>query len=108
MPSAYAIVVDGSGEVTEHLLGDHTPGTVLNTSVSVLNHSVANGLRTVVVSRPLAGLTARHFSFDARKMSLPFITALGSTPTFGYHKSRTVGTIALWPVHLPPPRPFGT
>ena len=30
MPSAYAIVVDGSGKVTEHLLGHHTPGTVLS------------------------------------------------------------------------------
>ncbi len=97
MPGAYAVVVDGSGKVSEHLLGDHTAGTVLNTSVTIVSNNVVDGKRTVVLSRPLAGLTAQHHSFEADKLSLDFISALGSTPTFGYHKSRTVGTIAMWP-----------
>lgn len=97
MTGAYAIVVDGSGQVTEHLLGHHTAGTVLKSSISVLNHTVADGKRTLVLSRPLKGLTLLHHSFDATKLTLDFITALGSSGTFGYHKSRTVGTLALWP-----------
>jgi hypothetical protein len=97
MPGAYAVVVDGTGKVSEHMLGDHTAGTVLSASVKIINHTVANGKRTIVLTRPLAGLTSKHHSFDAAKLSLDFITALGSTPTFSHHKSRTVGTIAMWP-----------
>jgi hypothetical protein len=97
MPGAYAIVVDGSGQVSEHLLGHHTAGTVLATSIKVLNSTVADGKRTVVVRRPLRGLTKQHQSFSPTQLSIDFITALGSTPKFGYHKSRTAGTIALWP-----------
>ena len=51
----------------------------------------------VVMTRPLAGLSNRHHSFSATQLSVDFIAALGSTPAFGYHKSKTVGTIALWP-----------
>ena len=97
MPGAYAVVVDGSGTVSEHLLGDHTAGTVLNSSVKVVSNKVLDGKRTVVLSRPLTGLTAQHHSFEADKLSLDFIAALGSTPTFSYHRSRTVGTITMWP-----------
>ena len=97
MPGAYAIVVDGGGKATEHLLGHHTAGAALNTSVRVLKSSVADGKRTVVLRRALAGLTAQHHTFDPKRLSLDFITALGSGPTFGYHKARTVGTIGLWP-----------
>jgi hypothetical protein len=87
MPGAYAIVVDGGGKATEHLLGHHTAGAVLNTSVQVLKSSVADGKRTVVLRRALAGLTAQHHTFDPKRLSLDFITALGSGPTFGYHKA---------------------
>ena len=97
MPSDYAIVVDGTGKVTEHLLGHHTAGTVLGASIKVLNNTVQDGKRTVVMTRPLAGPSMQHHSFSPTQLSIDFITALGSTPTFGYHKSKTVGTIALWP-----------
>jgi len=93
----YAIVVDGTGKVTEHMLGHHTAGTVLSASIKVLNSTVVDGKRTVVMTRPLAGLTKQHHSFSPTALSIDFINALGSTPTFGYHKSKTVGTIALWP-----------
>ena len=97
MPGAYAIVVDGAGKVTEHLLGHHTAGTVLGASVKVLNSTVLDGKRTLVLRRALGGLSAQHHTFDPKKLSLDFITALGSGPTFGYHKSRTVG-IGLYPI----------
>lgn len=107
MPGAYAIVVDGEGSVTEHLLGDHTAGKALQTSVKVVNNTVHDGNRTIVLTRPLQGITAQHHNFDATDLSLNFISALGSTPTFGYHKSRTVGTIAMWP-KTPSPSQGGT
>jgi hypothetical protein len=109
----YAIVVDGNGRVTEHLLGEHTPGVQLNTSVQVLRNSVEGGMRTVVVQRPLRGLTPKHHTFDPRKMLLNFINAIGSGPTFSYHKSKTASSISLWPTSAPacvcsvPAVPFG-
>lgn len=66
-------------------------------SIKVLNSTVADGKRTVVMTRLLNGLTKQHHTFSPTQLSIDFITALGSSPTFGYHKSKTVGTIALWP-----------
>ena len=95
--SPYAIVVDGAGAVTEHVLADHAAGIVLNGSVAVLSHTVAGGVRTLTLTRPLAGATNAHYTFDADKLSLDFITATGSGAAFGFHKAKTVGTLALWP-----------
>jgi len=102
--SPWAIVIDGNGKVTERVLGDHAAGILLNSSVQIISHTVANGTRTVAMSRPLAGLTPQHHTFDATKLALDFISAIGSTPTFGYHKSKTVATITLWPT-TPGPNP---
>jgi hypothetical protein len=108
MFGAYAIVVDGEGAVTEHSLGLHAAGSVLTTSVTVVNNTVsADGkLRTVVVTRALAGASPLHYSFDPNKLLLNFICALGSTPQFAYHAARTTDTIALWP-QTPPPSAGG-
>lgn len=96
--SPYAIVIDGQGKAAEYTLTDQgSANKLIAPSVTVVSSTVANGSRTVVLARPLAGITPQHYSFNSRKLSLDFIAALGSTPTFGYHKSRTVGTLALWP-----------
>jgi len=42
-------------------------------------------------------LTPQHHVFDPKKLSMDFISALGASGTFSYHKSKTVGTLALWP-----------
>ena len=44
--------------------------------------------------RPLKGLTEQHHSFSPTQLSIAFIAALGSTPTFGYHNT-IVGVGAL-------------
>ena len=95
--SPYTITVDGKGQVTERVLGDHAPGVVLNSSIKVISHSVSAGKRTVVLSRSLHGLTPQHHDFDPQKLSLDFISAVGSGPDFGFHKAKTASTISLWP-----------
>merc|ERR1712072_1535363 len=101
------------GGVTEHVLGKNTPGVQLNTSVKVLSNTVASGMRTVVIQRPLKGLTPQHHTFDARKMALDFINAIGSGADFAYHKTKTASSILLWPASAPaclcsiPAVPFG-
>jgi hypothetical protein len=92
--------------VTERVLGDHAAGIVLNTSVTVVTNTVSNGLRTVVMTRALKGLTPQHHDFDPQKLSLDFINAIGASSAFSYHKDKTVSTISLWP-HAPEPTKGG-
>jgi len=93
----YTIVVDGSGNVSERKLGDHDPGTVLASSLTVTSNSVKDGVRTVVMTRPFKGKTADHYTFDVKVTSLPVISASGSGPTYAYHgpKTRTGGSVKL-------------
>jgi len=100
--SPYTIVVDGAGKVTEHVLGDHLAGVQLKTSITMVSNTVSNGERTVVMTRPLAGLTPQHHTFAVTQLSMDFISAVGSTPDFSYHKAKTVGTMALWPTKNQP------
>ena len=86
--SPYTIVVDGAGKVTEHVLGDHLAGVQLKTSITMVSNTVSNGERTVVMTRPLAGLTSQHHTFAVTQLSMDFISAVGSTPDFSYHKAR--------------------
>ena len=51
----YTLVVDGTGNVAERKLGDHSGGQLLAQSVTVQRSSVTAGTRTLVLTRPLAG-----------------------------------------------------
>ena len=108
-----AIIVDGSGKVSEQKLGNHMAGTPISTQVKVKSSSVSGGKRTVVLTRAFKGATADHYTFDPKTMTtLQFINALGSGPKFAYHKSKTSSTMALTAVDAPScvcnhPPPFG-
>ena len=98
----YAITIEGSsGSVVERRLGSHDGknpgGTVLKSSVTVVSNTVADGLRTVVLTRPLQGATTQHYTFDPHNLQIDFINAVGSSPKFAYHKSSTAASIGLWP-----------
>jgi hypothetical protein len=95
--SPYTIIVDGEGRVTERVLADHAAGVVLSTSVTITSNTVSDGKRTVVMTRALKGLSPRHHDFEVQQLSLNFISAVGLSGTFGYHKAKTVSTVALWP-----------
>ena len=95
----YAIIVDGNGKVSEHVMGNHLPGIEISTSVSIISSSVTNGIRTVKLTRGLKGITPQHHTFDARQLQINLISAVGSTSTLSYHKTKTVGVITLWPTN---------
>lgn len=97
----YAIIIDGLGEVTERRLGDHEAGKVLANSITVVSNLVANGTRTVVAQRPLKGASELYFTFDSSVPGLPLISAVGSTPTFSYHKARSAANLMLVEVAVP-------
>lgn len=98
----YAIVVQpGDGNkvtVTERRLKKHHKGKLLKSSVNVVSTESffrgANPMIKVTLTRPLAGKTPDHYTFNVAKMGhLPVITALGSTATYQHHKLHARGTI---------------
>ena len=92
----WALIVEGgTGAVSERKLADQSPGTLLPKSVTVHSNTVVDGLRTVVLSRPLHGAT---FSFNATSASLDYITAIGSGPKLAYHKNKMPGRITFLPL----------
>ena len=102
MAKAYAIIVDGHGAVTERQLGTgvgvagaHQPGVLLAPSVTVKSNTVKDGKRTVVLSRPLRGLTAQHATLVAAATGVPIIAAVGSTPTLSHHAVRGASDLFL-------------
>ena len=67
----------------EYKLGDHVAGTKLATQVAVLSNTVEGGQRTVVLSRPFAGVSPQHYSFNASAVaggsaSLTVMDAVGA------------------------------
>jgi hypothetical protein len=114
----WAIVVDGSGGVSERKLGDHAAGTLLQPSVKVVSNVVDAGVRTVVLSRPLKGSGPDYYTFNATAAdaSIPFINAIGSGPDLAYHRSKAPSLLTLIPsgtgsagacVCPQDPKPFG-
>jgi len=96
----YAIIVDGAGAVTERKLGNHAPGDLLSPSVVVVESRAVAGVRTVVVTRPVKGLTPKHYSIPTAAGGINLITAIGSGPELAYHKARTGASVTLLPVDV--------
>ena len=97
--ASYTVVVDGAGKVTEHKLGPHTPGTQLQTPFATVVSSTigAGGVRVVVLTAPFAAAAAAApIDFGGfAPGELEVITAVGSTPTFSYHKAHYNGQVLL-------------
>jgi hypothetical protein len=98
----WTVVVDGNGTVSERKLGGpaiapHVEGTLLTPSVKVLSSSVAAGIRTLVLSRPLKGDTPDYYTFDPATTAIPYINAVGSGPELAYHKLKMPTGLTLLP-----------
>ena len=97
LDAPYAIIVDGTGAVSERRLANHNSGRLLKTTVKVSSNTVANGMRTVVLSRPALSADPDYANFTLTDLTIPFISAVGSTPTLSFHKTKTASTLSLWP-----------
>ena len=93
----YAIIVEGTGAVSERKLANHAAGTLLPAALRVISHTVEAGRRTVVVTRPLGGGSTPWGGFSRTAETVPLISAVGAGPIFGMHRARTTGTLALAP-----------
>jgi hypothetical protein len=103
----YTIVLDGAGKVSERKLADQSPGKPLSSSITVVSNTVvgegASRKRVVELTRPLVGATPEHLSFSTHTTSMEFIMAIGSGPSFAYHKAHSADILQFWAVgnHAP-------
>ena len=93
----YAIIVDGTGAVSERRLVNHGPGTLLTPSITIMSNTMVDKTRTVVVHRAVAGATKDHFSLPLVPGDLDMISAVGDSVKLAYHRTRSGGTITLLP-----------
>eukprot|EP01052_Picozoa_sp_SAG31_P011433 SAG31_NODE_646_length_13223_cov_14.088845_4_plen_602_part_00 len=97
-----AIIVLGNGTVFEQKLGDQQAGSLLPFSLTVVSNTVSDGKRIVVVTRPLKGKTAGHFTFNpVAQNSINYINAVGKGPDFAYHQARAASMVDLHLVGAP-------
>ena len=96
----YTIYVNGTGGIHEQKLADHAPGTALTPlTVAKVSDTVDKhlGVRTVVMTRALKGKDADHYSFDVATLTtgINVIVAVGTGPSFGYHKAHAQGLLKI-------------
>jgi len=65
MENTYAIINEGTGDVTERKLGDHTSGSALTESFINYTSIVVDDLRTVIVERSITGMDSDYYTFDS-------------------------------------------
>lgn len=93
----YAIIVDGAGAIVEQKMADHGPGELLDPSVKVVSNAVVAGSRTVVLTRPAAGASKKHYTFSDLPGKIGFINAVGTGSALAYHKAHAGAEIFLVP-----------
>ena len=97
----YAIIVQGV-EVHERKLGYHGKGIVLQNSLTILENEIQGGNRSVVLTRPLEGSTAKHYTFTASVLeSIPMIMARGCNETFARHCGHGPSVLNFLPPNSP-------
>jgi len=98
----YTIIANASGAFEQQIgtcgsEAEHCPGTRLAPqSLTLISNTVLDGRRTVVVTRPFKGASPHHYTFDATTLgTLNFITAVGHTQLFAYHKAHHAAVVSL-------------
>ena len=96
----YTILVN-STNVWEQKIGtcgseaEHCPGDLLAPELKVVSSTTKGNVRTVVLTRPLAGATNKHYSFSFDKPTINIISAVGQNQVFAYHKMHTALALTL-------------
>lgn len=98
--SPYAVIVNSSGAFEQHIgtcgsEAEHCPGDRLAPMITVISNTEENGRRTVVMTRPVVGITENHYSFDHAAATIPLIIAVGWDQTFAYHAGHRAAEISI-------------
>lgn len=89
----YAIIV--SDKIFEVKLDDHSPGTNLSQSFTLLEDIQIGGSRKIRLLRNMDGLNQNYYSFSNKFGNIPIIMAIGNGKLFSYHKYRTGTSLLL-------------
>lgn len=95
----YTLVANGSGVFEQHLgtcgsEAEHCPGDLLKASITMVSNTVVGNIRTVKFTRPFAGVSPFHYTFDMKSApTIPFISAVGWDQVFAYHKAHQNGML---------------
>ena len=102
MDSPYAIICNASGAFEQQIgtcgtEGEHCAGDRLHPqSLTLVSNTVVDGVRTVVVTRPFAGASEHHYTFDVGRLSsLNFLTAVGRDQIFAYHRAHHAAKLTM-------------
>lgn len=95
MNGTYAIITDGSGNISERNLGNQQGGTLLTSSLTSSSTSTSGTVRTTTVTRPRTGSNANYFTFPNQAGNISLIWAKGSSGTFGGHSTRGFSSVSL-------------
>ena len=60
-----------------------------------MSNVVENNIRKVKLTRSSSETNTDYYTFTKDKANIPILLALGSTPTFGYHKVRGTNSLYL-------------
>jgi hypothetical protein len=102
----YALIVNDTS-IIEMRLGDctdegkHCGGPILEGSIKLVSNTEESGVRTVVFTRAMVGLTKDHYTFDPTMNTMSLISAVGNTQTFAYHRAHAQGQISLASIGAP-------
>ena len=86
MSGSLSFLIDGTGTVSQRLLGDHNWGstsTLLNNTV--ITNTVTNGIRSVVLSVSVSPSDIFPFVDGGSKKKINLILASGTSQTISYH-----------------------
>lgn len=98
----YTIVCNSSGAFEQQIgtcgsEAEHCAGHRLaDQSLTLVSNTVVDGVRTVVVTRKFRGASVHHYTFDPTQLAtLNFITAVGRTQTFAYHRAHHAAMLTM-------------
>lgn len=95
MSGTYAIITEGSGNIMERVMGNHSAGTLLSGSLTTSSHSTSGSIATTTVSRPRVGLTGSYYTFPNTPGSFSIIWSKGLSSTLGSHQTRGSSIVTL-------------
>lgn len=98
MLDSYAIVCNQTGvSVEERKLGNHNAGSILTSTITLDSTSIANGQKTLFISRPLTGPTADYFDFSkvTAGVGVTAIYSIGFSQVLSYHGATGKGITSL-------------
>ena len=91
----YSIIFQGDTKVFEQKLGNHGPGVRLNNTLNVISNEIYDKTRKIVLTRNGNIHNLDYFNFSNITSNVNMLSAVGSSPQFSYHKTKSTTTLSI-------------